>query len=67
MQILEESFPDDRVIIDADPQLLKHGIDISLELVFSSFMHCQDDSATFVNVPPYILQLLSTEKSSRAS
>ena len=67
MQVLEEGFPDNAIIIYTDPQLLKHRIDVGLQFLLSSLCHEQDDSTSFVNVAPNILQFLGAERLPGAS
>jgi len=61
MQVFVEGLPDNRVSIAADTDLLKHGIDVSLELVLASLWHNDEDGTTVLDVEPDILQLLGCE------
>jgi hypothetical protein len=67
MQVFEEGFPDDAIIVHTDSQLLQHRIHIGLQFLLASLSHEQDHSSAFINVAPNILQLLGAERLPRAS
>jgi len=39
VKILVEGFPDARIIINTDADLLKHGVDVGVALLLSTFGH----------------------------
>jgi hypothetical protein len=49
MEVLKESFPDDRIIVDINAQLFKQEVDIGLQLMLSSLCQKNNRFATFIN------------------
>jgi len=59
-----EGFSNNGVTIDANADLLEHSIDISVLFLFTSFIHHDNASTSFLDVSPDVLQLLGVERQS---
>jgi len=61
MEVFVEGLPDNRVSIAADTDLLKHGIDVGLELVLATLSHDNHNGPTVLDVEADVLELLRGE------
>ena len=62
MKVLVEGLPHNAIRVDADADLLEHGVDIGSELGLAAFIHHDDTAATLFDVATDILQLLCIER-----
>lgn len=67
MEVLVEGLPHNAIGVDADADLLEHGVDIGSELGLAAFIHHDDTAATLFDVATDILQLLCIERETRST
>ena len=61
MKVLEESATNDGVGVDADAELLEHGVDVGALLLLAALAHRHENATALVDVAPNVLELLGVE------
>lgn len=62
MEVLVEGLPHNAIGVDADADLLEHGVDVGSEFGLAALIHHDDTAATLFDVATDILQLLCIER-----